>query len=95
MATGTGARKQNLQSIEKNGKLLNLVKTGVRKVQRRINQHPHPTQRHFFFKPNGLDFRFSHLYRARSLKANLGRGLRQRIQYYMYPPINHDGQSST
>ena len=44
MATGTAARKQNLQSIEKNGKLLNLVKTGGRKVQRRINQHPHPTQ---------------------------------------------------
>lgn len=31
MATGAGARKQNLQSIEKNGKLLNLVKIGVRK----------------------------------------------------------------
>ena len=44
MATGTGARKQNLQSIEKKGKLLNLVKIEVRKVQRRINQPPHPTQ---------------------------------------------------
>lgn len=42
MATGTGARKQNLQSIEKNGKLLNLVKIGVRKVKRRINQFPPP-----------------------------------------------------
>lgn len=43
MATGTEATKQNLQNIEKNGKLLNLVKIVVRKVQRRINQPLHPT----------------------------------------------------
>ena len=33
-----------------------------------------------FAKPGELDLRFSHPYGARSLKINLGRDLRQRIQ---------------